>query len=248
MSLTASPGRILLLGLAGLTFLQAGFAAPRGKGFAYGPEESGLSLAREIKARNKVGVHEGGYLSARLVPPVRVAQRESASVASPGISPDLLEKATEPGARPTLRGFLAYLETERAEEARRRKEAEQVEQEAESPSGSGEAPGEGAGEGDPGQRPEGSESGNPSAMSGPANGGNTKVIFRTEDPFSSQAASLFPRPQRQNLLEERFFIYFPIEDAEGRQSQVILPGSYESIFLPPGTSGMRSSATLREGP
>lgn len=139
--------------------------------------------------------------------------------------------------RPSLEGFLAYLESERTDSA-----------EEGGPDGSDE------------------REGNEIAATGKAedeNGGGMTAADADELTASMleeraqavrvQTASrlvprLFPAPDRTRLQRDWLQLYFPVNEVPEDQQRIIVPVLYDSIFLPPGQEGMRSRATFRQEP
>jgi hypothetical protein len=164
------------------------------------------------------------YLAVGALPPLSVGDARG-----DGNRPAVSASFTEP--RPTLSGFLAYLDEER-----RAAEAEK------------EAPGSG----DQGSGDLADDDSSPDADGASASGSSSAeteaspLVLQTTDPFSQE--SLFPRPDRNRLRRDWLQLYFPVDDLKSDQAGILIPMTYDAAFLPPGFEGMRSSATFMQEP
>lgn len=196
-----------------------------------------------VHSGSKRGIIKGGYLAAGVLPQIRLESPgyvgTDAQAGNAGTPPTVYEK-------PTLRGFLAYLEMEQAEieaeENAHKTGADEAadgdnEQEDEHTSSSG----------DPHEHGGTGLSGNGRNSEGAAVADGSRIVLQTTDPYSEKA-QLFPRPYGQRIRGEDFYMYFPVDDPSGGTMRIVSPGNLDAVFLPPAGMGMRSTATLKEVP
>lgn len=166
------------------------------------------------------------YLAVGALPPLSVANsRGDGNGPTVSAASDFMEP------RPTLGGFLAYLEEER-QAAEAEKKASET---GEDPSGELAADG---------SSPEANA--DDAGETASAEAESSPLVLQTTDPFSQQ--SLFPRPDRNRLRRDWLQLYFPVDDLKSDQAGILIPMSYDAAFLPPGFEGMRSTATFMQEP
>lgn len=157
------------------------------------------------------------------------------------------EEEVDKGPPHSLEGFLdhlAKLRTER-EEAAAATEGEEAPETATKSGANEKAPADR----EPG--PDASEAGSVSSKS-PAEVGGEKSSPSGKTQSTETATSLdnpiFPRPRTRQMLDERIFLYFPVEVEGQRNLNLVIPGELEPWFRPPATGQMKSTATFRTEP
>ena len=142
--------------------------------------------------------------------------------------------------RPTLEGFLAYLESERTaalDEEEGSEERDEREENDLAATGTETDKDQKGGQGTTADGEELSES----MLAERAE------VLRIET-ASRPLSRLFPAPNRTRIERDWLQVYFPINDGSEGQRGIIVPVPYNSNFLPPGQEGMRSRATFRQEP
>lgn len=74
--------------------------------------------------------------------------------------------------------------------------------------------------------------------------GNTE----SSETVTALGSPIFPRPRTRQMLDERIFLYFPVELEGQRNLNLVVPGELEPWFRPPATGQMKSTATFRTEP
>lgn len=133
--------------------------------------------------------------------------------------------------RPTLGSFLEYLEEEREALAMARAAEEEAlaatenDAEEERTTEAGKDPGNAEG-----------------ALASGGVRSRTETVLQSVNPHSEKG--LFPRPDPARLERDWLQLYFPLGTQDQTKAGILLPVNFDAAFLPPGTDGMRSSATL----
>jgi hypothetical protein len=157
------------------------------------------------------------------------------------------EEKVEKGPPHSLKGFLGHLDKLRneREEAAAATEGEEAAEAGSASGANASAPADR--ETGPDAAKADSESRTPPSEAGAE---QTSASGNTEstETVTALGSPIFPRPRTRQMLDDRIFLYFPVEVEGQRNLNLVIPGELEPWFRPPATGRMKSTATFRTEP